>query len=86
MQIFLSELIGTFILVAVILMSQNTVFIALAFLGAILIASLSGGHINPVVTMIMSIKGKIPRVEIPEYLSGQIAGALLAYMVTKNKY
>jgi glycerol uptake facilitator-like aquaporin len=86
MQIFLSELIGTFILVAVILMSQNTVFIAIAFLGAILVAGLSGGHINPVVTMIMAIKGKIPRVEIPEYLSGQIAGALAAYMLTKNKY
>ena len=69
----------------VILMSQNTIFIAIAFLAAILVASLSGSHINPIVTMVMSIKGKIPKVEIPEYLSGQIAGGFIAYMLTKNR-
>jgi len=83
MQIFISELIGTFILVAVILMTQNPLFIALAFLAAIILSSLSGGHINPVVTMIMAVKGNIPKIEIPEYLSGQIAGGLIAFMLIK---
>ena len=84
MKIFLYEFIGTFILILAIITTQNTFFIAFAFLAAILIASFSGSHINPVVTMVMKLKGSIPGSSVPEYLLGQIAGAVLALHVSKS--
>ena len=84
MKIFLYEFIGTFILLLAILATQNTFFIAFAFLAAILIAGFSGSHINPVVTMVMKLKGNIPASAVPEYILGQIAGAFVALQVSKS--
>ena len=84
MKIFLYEFIGTFILLLAILATQNTFFIAFAFLAAILIAGFSGSHINPVVTMVMKMKGTIPGSSVPEYILGQVAGGLAALYVSKH--
>ena len=81
MNIFVSEVLGTFFLVAVILSTGNPYYIALGFLLAILIANVSKGHINPVVTMIKYIQGAIPRADLPQYIGGQVTGAFVAYMV-----
>jgi len=84
MNIFYSELIGTFILLTAVLLSHNTVFIAVAFLGAILIAAYSGSHLNPVVTMVMAIKGVVDKSKVYVYIAGQIIGALLALFVSNH--
>ena len=36
---------------------------------------ISGAHLNPVVTMVLAILGRIPRALVPPYLGAQIAGA-----------
>jgi glycerol uptake facilitator-like aquaporin len=84
MNIFFSELIGTAILVAGVLLLNNPFHIAIAFLIAILVASSSKAHINPVITMVKQIQGTISSNESIEYLGGQVVGALLAYYIVKN--
>ena len=84
MQIFTHELIGTFILVLAVLSSHSMVFIAFAFLAAILIANSSGSHINPAITLTMYLKGAINSSQIPEYLIGQILGAIIALKVSQK--
>ena len=85
MNIFFSELIGTAILVAGVLLLHNPVYIAIVFLIAILISNISNGHINPVVTLVKHIQGAISSDESIQYISGQVTGALLAYYLVKNK-
>lgn len=81
MNILFSELFGTFILVAVILSTNNKYYIALAFLLAIMVANISKGHVNPVVTMVKYIQGAITKKQAFNYISGQVLGALTAYIV-----
>jgi len=81
MNIFVSELIGTFILIAAILSTKNKYYIALAFLLAITVSNISKGHINPVVTLVKYIQGAVTKEETMRYVSGQVAGGLLAYYV-----
>jgi glycerol uptake facilitator-like aquaporin len=84
MNIFVSELIGTFILVAAVLSTKNKYYIALAFLLAITVSNISKGHINPVITMVKYIQGAVTKQETVNYISGQVSGALVAYyIVTK---
>jgi glycerol uptake facilitator-like aquaporin len=83
MNIFQSELLGTFVLVAVILSTSNKYYIALAFLLAITVASFSKGHVNPVVTMVKYIQGAVTKQESLQYISGQVTGALIAFYVVK---
>jgi glycerol uptake facilitator-like aquaporin len=84
MNIFTSELLGTGILVAAVLLTGNPVLIALGFFIAILISNISGGHINPIVTMIKYIQGAISQQEAFNYLAGQILGGLIAYFLVKH--
>ena len=84
MEIFISELLGTFILVTVILMTNNVIYIALGFLAAIIIANFSKSHINPVITMIKSMQGIISNQEVFEYLAGQVTGAIIALILIKK--
>ena len=54
---YLCEFIGTFILISVILMVGEPIPIAVALLAGIyLVGKVSGGHMNPPVTMSMYIK------------------------------
>jgi glycerol uptake facilitator protein len=52
------------------------------------IGHISGGHINPAVTVSLATAGKFPWREVPGYLAAQVVGALLgalAYFVTLGK-
>ena len=82
MATMLSEFVGTFILLAAILVTGNAVYITAAFLGAITIAGLSGGHLNPVVSLVMALKGAIPTSAVVEYVVAQVGGALAALAVS----
>jgi aquaporin Z len=84
MSIFLAEFIGTFILVLAILAAGNPLFIAAAFLAAITIASkMSGGHLNPVVSLVMAVNGTIKSSQLMVYIPAQVSGALLALVAYK---
>ena len=83
--LFTGEFIGTFFLVLAILSSSNPLVIAGAFFAAIsIIGAVSGGHINPVVTIVSFIKGSISANSIPVYFAAQLMGGLAAYFLHKQ--
>ena len=67
--------------------------ISFAFMFAVVgvvyaIGHISGGHINPAVTVGLAASGKFPWREVPGYVTAQVAGALigaLGYFVTLGK-
>jgi aquaporin Z len=77
----LAEFLGTFILLSAILFTGNPLFIAAGFLAAI---TITGGHINPAVSLAMVAKGDLPAARFPGYAVAQIAGALAALAVFKQ--
>lgn len=45
---------------------------------------ISGGHLNPAVTVGLWIAGKTPLYQIPAYLSGQMIGAMIGSSIVYN--
>jgi glycerol uptake facilitator-like aquaporin len=80
-----AEFLGTFILVSAILFAgANPLYIAAAFLAAITIAGpISGGHLNPAVSLTMLTKGDLTKGLYAQYVAAQVAGALAALFVFK---
>lgn len=81
MSKILAEFLGTFILLLAVLFTGNPLFIAAGFLTAI---TVSGGHLNPAVSIAMVAKGDLPIAQLPQYVLAQIAGALAALAVFKQ--
>jgi glycerol uptake facilitator-like aquaporin len=80
-----AEFLGTFILLTAILFTGNPLFIAAGFLMAITVAGgISGGHLNPAVSIAMVAKGDLPVGALPQYVIAQILGALAALAVFKQ--
>ena len=80
----LSEFIGTFILVGVILMSGKPIAIGLGLITAIyLFGTISGGHFNPAVSTVMLFKNDIDIMLFLQYVCAQILGGLVAYELYK---
>jgi aquaporin Z len=76
------EFAGTLFFLSVIIVTGNwaTIGAALAlvvFLGG----SISGGHYNPAVTVMMWFKGSIETEEALAYVVTQVAGGVLAYIL-----
>ena len=61
MEKYLVEFLGTLVFVYVILATGNPLAIGAALALVILLASnISGGHVNPAVSIVMASAGKIP--------------------------
>lgn len=76
-----AELVGTFVFLSVILSQGQPIPIAVALLAVIYLAGgVSGGHFNPAVTFMMSLKDPNFQYLAP-YIISQLAGAAGALYV-----
>ena len=74
-----SELVGTFFFLGVILATGEAIPIGIALAAAIfLTAKISGGHLNPAVSTMFFAKGKIDLLTYVSYVIAQVLGGLLA--------
>lgn len=84
MKKYLAEWLGVFFLVLVAGMSSDafTIGIALAIV-VYATAAISGGHINPAVTLALRINKKIQQKEALMYMAAQAVGAIVASLVCR---
>jgi glycerol uptake facilitator-like aquaporin len=82
---YLVEFLGTLFFIYVTLATGNPLAIGAALaLTILLTASISGGYINPAVTIAMAAAGKLPSVEVIPYCLSQIFGGLVALEIYKR--
>ena len=82
---YLNEALGTFIFLLVIMFTGNRYLIAIALLIGIVVAQLgSQAHLNPAVTFMMLMDGKVNNTEAVYYIAAQLVGAAAAYYWAKN--
>ena len=85
MQKYLAEFLGTLFFVYIILATGNPLAIGAALALAVLFTwNISGGHINPAVTVVMASLGKISTTELMPYIVAQILGGLVALELFKR--
>ena len=82
---YLAEFAGTLFFMYIILATGNPLAIGAALaLSMLLTMNISGGHINPAVTIAMASKGDIDTSEIIPYILSQIFGALVALEIFRR--
>jgi aquaporin Z len=80
-----SECVGTFLFVTSILFTSNWLIIGLTLAGIIYVTgNISGGHMNPAVSVVMYLKGAIDASECVGYSLSQVLGAVIALYTFKN--
>jgi len=85
MQKYLVEFVGAVLFVYVILATGNPLAIGAALALIIMMASgISGGHINPAVSITMAAAGKLPVNDLVPYCLAQILGGLVALEIYKR--
>ena len=85
MNKYLVEFLGTAVVVYVILATGNPIAIGAALALIILLtAPVSGGHINPAVSLVMASIGKIETSELIPYMLSQLLGGLVALEIYKR--
>lgn len=82
---YLVEFFGTAFFIYVILATGNPLAIGAALALVILLTSnISGGYINPAVTIVMASAGKLPTSELIPYCLAQVFGGLVALELYKR--
>jgi glycerol uptake facilitator-like aquaporin len=82
---YLVEFLGTAFFIYVILATGNPLAIGASLALIILLtANISGGYINPAVTIVMASIGKLPTGDLVPYCLAQIFGALTALEIYKR--
>ena len=82
---YLVEFLGAAFFVYIILATGNPLAIGAALaLTIILTANISGGHINPAVSIVMASAGKLPINDLIPYVIAQTFGALVALEIYKR--
>lgn len=82
---YLVEFLGTLLFIYIILATENPIAIAAAWCVIILlIRDVSGGYINPAVSIVMASAGKLPIDELIPYCVSQILGGLAALEIYKR--
>jgi glycerol uptake facilitator-like aquaporin len=82
---YLVEFLGTLFFVYIILATGNAIAIGAALAIAVMITgTISGGHINPAVSVAMVAAGKMSSSELLPYILAQIGGGLVALELFKR--
>jgi glycerol uptake facilitator-like aquaporin len=82
---YLVEFFATAFFVYVILATGNPLAIGAALALVILLAAnISGGHVNPAVSIVMASAGQLPVDDLLPYCLSQVFGALVALQVYKR--
>jgi glycerol uptake facilitator-like aquaporin len=85
MQKYLVEFLGAILFIYVILATGNPLAIGATLAIVILLtSSISGGHINPAVSVAMAVAGKLPVADLVPYCLAQILGGLVALEIYKR--
>jgi glycerol uptake facilitator-like aquaporin len=85
MYSYLAEFLGSLFFIYVILATGNPIAIGAALALVILMTSnISGGHMNPAVTIVMASLGKIGTNDIIPYIISQVFGGLVALELFKR--
>jgi glycerol uptake facilitator-like aquaporin len=78
----LSEFFGTALLIGAIAMTSNTLIIFAVFAIAVLITGpISGGHLNPAVTLWALMSGKIGTTRAIHHVIAQLLAVVAVYLV-----
>lgn len=86
MLTFLTELIGTFVFVSVILITGEAIPIGIALIAAIYFGgTISGGHFNPAVSTAKLVKGDLTPQKWVIYVAAQIIGGLVALLFYQSR-
>jgi glycerol uptake facilitator-like aquaporin len=82
---YLVEFTGTLLFIYVVLATQNPIAIGASLALIILLSSkISGGYMNPAITIAMSSFGKLPPSEVLPYCLAQVFGGLVALEIYKR--
>jgi len=82
---YLLEFLGSTFFIYVILATGNPIAIGAALaLVTLMIGPISGGHVNPAVSIVMASAGKLPTNELVSYSLAQIFGGLVALELYKR--
>jgi len=82
---YLAEFTGTLFFVYIIVSTGNPLAIGAALaLSILLTANISGGYMNPAVTIVMASLGKIGTNDIIPYILAQVFGGLVALEIFKR--
>ena len=82
---YLAEFLGTLFFVYIVLATGNPIAIGAALAFVILLTSnISGGMINPAVTIVMASTGKLPTAEVVPYILAEVLGGLTALEIYKR--
>jgi len=85
MQKYAVEFFGTMLFVYIILATGNALAIgATLALLILLMGNISGGHVNPAVSIVMTAAGKLPTTDLVPYCISQILGGLVALEIYKR--
>ena len=85
MQRYVVEFFGTTLFVYIILATGNALAIgATLALLILLMSGISGGHVNPAVSIVMAAAGKLPTSDLVPYCVAQILGGLVALEIYKR--
>ena len=73
-----AEFLGTFLLVLSVLASGSNAYVIGATLAVVILLTgkLSGGHVNPAISLAMYVKGGLSLNELFGYVSSQSLGAI----------
>jgi len=79
MNKYLVEFLGTVFFLYVIMATGDALAIGAALAVVILLGgSISGGHFNPAVSVMMTAAGKLPKTDLLPYIIAQVLGGIVA--------
>ena len=85
MQKYIVEFFGTTLFVYILLATGNALAIgATLALLTLLMGGISGGYVNPAVSIVMAAAGKLPTTDLVPYCLAQILGGLVALEIYKR--